>query len=65
MYTKIVVIVNVEIIVDKSVYFIRFKNLGWVEVAVQVLYQVGTVVGQFCGCPQGERFCTTDAVDIQ
>lgn len=65
MYTKLVVIVNVVKIVDKSVYLMPFNDLSDVEVAVQVLYQTGMAVGQDFDCVQVARFCTTGPVDIQ
>ncbi len=65
MYTKIVVIVNERNIVDKSVYLIAFKDLDYVELAVQVLYRIGMVMGQITGCVQVRRFCTSAPVDIQ
>lgn len=65
MYTKLVVIVNAENIVDKSVNLMIFNDLSNVEVAVQVLYQSGTTVGQDFDCVQVLQFCTTDPVDIQ
>jgi hypothetical protein len=65
MYTKLVVIVNRLIFVDKSLCFIVYSGLRRQKVAGQALYASGMAVGQKSGCGQRAWFCTSRPVDIQ
>jgi hypothetical protein len=65
MYTKLVVIVNERITVDKSGFIHKINSLHGFEGAGKVLYLRRTVVGQFSACAQEDRFCTSHPVDIQ
>jgi len=61
----LIVVVNVDIFVDKVDFIHKIKYLAALKGAVKRRYPDRTIMGQRRAVFQNWQFCTSDAVDIQ